>query len=83
MPSDKAMLPEITEVIEKVMTGKRTIEAVWVRVVTHFWPSSTNENLIRKDDKTKIIILSNTVLNSSYIEKTSEEVAVSMRSSNI
>ena len=31
----------------------------------------------------KIIILSNTVVNSSYIEKTSEEVAVTIKSSNI
>ena len=58
IPNDNAIFPEITFVTKNVITGKKTIVTVWVKVVIQLCLHNSKTNLIIKlkviKDKTDI-----------------------------
>ena len=45
IPSERAIFPEITEVITYVIKGKNNNVAVWEMVFTQFWPNNSRSTL--------------------------------------
>ena len=54
IPSDKAIFPEITFVITKVIIGRTTNVAEWLKVLIQVWPKKISKYLATIDMNTKI-----------------------------